>query len=577
MAARRSRPAFQQTPTFLVSDAIAEQHAQDVAVATGTRIPFFDWSLRVPEPKSGTLDFERFPFQKELYHQGAAEQEAVVMKSTQVGVSAFLVRWVMYWADVKSVTALYVFPKLQQMYDFADARVKASILGSEYLLGRIPGGYVQNKGLKQIGGGWVYFRGSETKTALDSVDADVLALDEYDTLQQDNIPDAERRLSGSQIGFIRRVGVPSTPNWGIDALYNESDMRRWLVKCGACGEWQPMTFDDNVDQERLLRVCRKCRKPVDVSTGEWVPEHPDRDVRGYHLPRLIVPDVNLKDIVKASKKTRPYDVQVHYNKDRGEAYAPEEGRLSEAALQAAQSAGGGYTLQPGYQGANLVTMGVDVASVRNLNVRISEHLDDGRKRALFLAEVRDFNELDRLMQRFSVKMAAIDHLPEGRLAMAFAEKYAGRVYLVAQTANQKVVMAVDDDLRKVTVRRVELFDSTFEAIRRQENLLPLDLPEGYLKQLQNLQRHVEEDPETGKKVVSYRATGPDDYAQCEAYDVVATEAWWYRQNIEESEREVFTPLEEMLEFERSGLGEEPSLDDEYSPGPEEPDFPDGWG
>ena len=47
MAARRSRPAFQQTPTFLVSDAIAEQHAQDVAVATGT----YD-----PEPALGYID-----------------------------------------------------------------------------------------------------------------------------------------------------------------------------------------------------------------------------------------------------------------------------------------------------------------------------------------------------------------------------------------------------------------------------------------------------------------------------------------------------------------------------------------
>lgn len=36
---------------------------------------FFDWAQLVPEPRSGTLDFERFPFQKELYERGASDRE----------------------------------------------------------------------------------------------------------------------------------------------------------------------------------------------------------------------------------------------------------------------------------------------------------------------------------------------------------------------------------------------------------------------------------------------------------------------------------------------------------------------
>ncbi len=547
-------------------DALADLLEQEEQERLGTRIPFMEWALRVPEPKSGTLDFDRFPFQRELYGDGADEKEWVLKKATQVGVSAYLVRWVMYWADVKSLNGLYVFPRLKQMYDFADARVKASILGSDYLLGRIPGSFVQNKGLKQIGGGWVYFRGSESKRDLDSVDADVLALDEYDTLTQENVPDAERRLSGSQIGLIRRVGVPSAPGWGIDAMYRESDQRSWTVKCEACGEWQSLTFNDNVDLKLALRVCRACRKPLDVSKGEWVASYPDRDVRGYHLPRLIVPNVNMKEIVKASQKTKPYERTVFHNKDLGEAYAPEEGRLSPQALAAAQNAGGGYTLIPGYVGPQLVTMGVDVASSRNLNVRVSEHLEDGRKRALFIGEVDSFDQLVLLMNRYTVKMAVIDHLPEGRLAMAFAERFAGQVYLVAFASRQGKVLAVNEDTRLITVRRVEAIDATFELVRQQKNLLPLDTPEGYLQHMQNLVRVADED-ELGRMVVEYRSMGPDDYAMAEVYDVVATEAWWFRQQVEEAQREVFTPLEDMLEFERTNLNDA-SLDDAYRPGPD---------
>lgn len=878
-----------------------------VADVTGKRIGFHPWSLKVPEPKAGTLDFARFPFQLELYQQGAADKELVVMKSTQVGVSAYLVRWTMYWADVKGLTALYVFPKLKQMYDFcihpdervlmadgltkraedvevgdrvlsfdgsgvvpdevvrvaspgmkpmlrveletgrrlrvspwhrvwtedgwreaqdlvvgtaigvprttpepehtidvplddafllalwlaegtksredftvtnalpdirtrtqdvcdrkgwtlvkgenhrlglrmgyqrnssespasllrqygvrgmrtdtvevpyaikrasrasaeeflrtyiacdgsvssrevciasasermvrdlqllaarlgihstirvsqpsytgampswtlafahresraaierigvpgklsangqpppsptstgdlgwakvrsinpdeevqaadfetrhhhayflegglthnSDARIRASILASPYLLGRIPGAFVQNKGLKQIGSGWVYYRGSESVADLDSVDADVLALDEYDTLKHAHIPDAERRITGSQVGLIRRVGVPSTPGWGIDALYQDSDRRRWHVKCDSCNERQYLTFEQNVDLERGLRVCRKCRKPLDVAQGEWVAEFPDRDVRGYHLPRLIVPGLDLPTLIKASEKTKPTERQVFRNKDLGEAFAPEEGRLSLTALQAAQSAGGGYTLVPGYIGAGVVTMGVDVASSRNLNVRVSEHMQDGRKRALFIGEVESFDDLALMMERFSVKMAVVDHLPEGRLARAFAERFPGRVYIVAFATAQGKVLDIKDEQRMITVRRVELLDATFEQVRLQRNLLPNDPPEGYFQQMQNLVRHTEED-EVGKVVVEYRSTGADDYAMAEAYDVVATEAWLFRQQMAESEREVFRPLEDMLEFSRANLSGEQSADDvRYDAGPADPEY-----
>lgn len=554
-----------------VTAAIQEDFLERVRKRSGVRVPFYTWALRVPEPKAGRLDFDRFPFQKELYKDGADAKEVVIMKSTQVGVSAYLARWVMYWADVKSVTALYVFPKLKQMYDFADARVRASIMESEYLMTRIPSSFVQNKGLKQIGGGFVYFRGSESKADLDSVDADVLALDEYDTLTHAHIPDAERRLSGSSLGLIRRVGVPSTPNWGIDRLYQESDQRNWMVRCEGCNEWQALTFEDNLDVEALKIVCRKCRKPLDVKLGEWVATYTDREARGYHIPRLIVPDTNLKAIYQASLSSNPSERAVFFNKDLAMAYAPEEGRLSDAAIQAAQSAGGGYTLAPSYTGNNLVTMGVDVASARALNVRISEWADDGSKRALFIGEVENFNDLQRLMERFSVKMAAIDHLPEGRLARSFAERFPGRVYLVAydttRSPRDTEVLKVNEEARLATVRRVEAIDATFEQIRLQMNKLPEDLPPGYVQQLQALVRVAEKD-EIGRVTVSYRSTGADDYAHAEVYDLVASELWRFRTTAEALLSEKFTPLDDMLEFERADLSAGGD-DVDYSPGPEE--------
>ena len=516
------------------SDARRASHAQLIRrlleVNTGEQEPteFMDWASRVPEPRSGPLNFELFPFQRELYAEGAEERETVVMKSTQVGISAWASRWAMYHSDVLGRTGLYVFPTQRDVYDFSTARIKPILEASSYLRGRQRSTDPSNKGLVGLGGGMVYFRGSQARRGLDAVDADYVVFDEYDMLAHENIPDAERRVTGPlSAGLIRRVGVPTVPDWGIARLYDQSDQRRWRVKCSGCGTWQAIDFSDNVDAETNQVVCARCRKSLDVALGEWVADYPDRTVRGYHVTRLIAPTADIEAIVLASKERTGYERQAFFNKDLGIPWAPEEGRLSRAVLTAAQSLGN-FTMVDGYSGDNLVTMGVDVASTRGLHVRISEHLDDGIRKGIFIGRAHDFGELERMMDRFRVGMAAIDHLPEGRLARAFAERFPGRVYLVAyNTAAQPRgadVLKVDPDMRFATVRRLEAVDAMTESIRAQRNLLPLDPPDEYMDHLQALVRTSERD-DLGNQRVTYRATGDDDFAQAEIYDLLAGELW----------------------------------------------------
>lgn len=194
------------------------------------------WAALVPEPKTGALDFERFPFQRELYAEATDDRELVVMKGTQLGISTWALRWILFHADVHGRTGLYVFPTKADVLDFSAARIKRVIRASEYLRGRRPAGGPNARGLIAVGRGIVYFRGSEAERGLDSVDADILVLDEYDTLNQQNIPDAERRItSATSAGLIRRVGVPSAASVGIAALYERSARASAAGTCAARG------------------------------------------------------------------------------------------------------------------------------------------------------------------------------------------------------------------------------------------------------------------------------------------------------------------------------------------------------
>lgn len=553
---------------------------------------FPEWSQRIPEPKTGQLDFTRFPYQRELYDEGEAERDLTIVKSTQVGASAWLVRWALYWADVHGKTALYVFPADKQLNEFSAQRI-APLLRTPALATRVPTSNTNNVGQRQIGEGWLNLRGAQTDRGLESIDADVLALDEFDLIPETAIPIAMRRISSPMsLGLIRRIGWPSLDGYGIAREYDRSDRRRWFIKCPSCNTQQFIRFFNrreadndglpdtvcayvNTDIEKL--VCGKCHKPMPpeaVAAGEWVAEHPDRDRRGYHVHRLMVPGVRLDDLIHASRDTDEWKVQSFFNRDLGEPHSPKEGRLSREAIAAAQSIGGGYTQGPwdtGYHGDGLVSMGIDTATSRNLNVRISLHADDASyKTALFLGEVESFDTVCDLMDMYTVRMAAIDHLPEGRLARAFAERFYGRVFIchfLPQTSEDVMTWKPED--RTAGVKRTEAIDATLGLIRQARNRLPQDLPEGYVAQMRNAVRFHEVN-DVGRRVVGYRSIGAIDYLMAEVYDLFAAHLFDTETLHEQMTAQTITTLDDHLDFEPSVLHMPGS--GEYRAGPDEGDW-----
>lgn len=558
-------------------------------------MPFIEWSKQIPTAKGNLLDFARFPFQPEMYEVfGDPEiEDADAQKSTQIGVSEMCTRLALYFADQLGATALYVFPALKQMWEFSSTRVDPLRESSPYLQSRtqVEPRWPWSKGLKRIGtltrSGFIYYRGSESKRELIAVDADVLCLDEYDSLAPQNVPEAERRIGGSTLGLIRRVGVPSHPEFGIAKRYETSDKRVWMVKCKRCrASWQPLLFHKNMrwdDDDGVIEnprvVCWRCEEPLNVLDGKWVAEFPQRSRPGFHVHRLMVPgERNLRNVIEASKKRLPIEVKSFWNNDLGLPYADETGGLDRAVIAAAISMAEtwfGHPMYqadtPGYRGQNFVTMGVDVASARALNVRISEHLDpltqEGhRKRALHIGTADSFDEVVELMHRYQVTIAVIDHLPEMRLALGVAERFPGRVYIGRyNTAGKQIEpIIVNTDERSVSALRVPAMDAVAAVMRGLRNGLPEDMPDDYVTHMLAPRRIIEKD-EYGRKTVKWESKGPDDYYQAETWDLLATETLKIRLEYEAATAEDVVALDDMLEYRRTGVND--YGDQDYRPGP----------
>lgn len=496
---------------------------------------------RMPDPTAGRIDLDRFAYQRERYDQRSVEERlSVDMKANQVGSSTRAVREGVYHAD-RGRIVIYTFPTEKDLGKFSRQRIAPAIRKSEYLSVRMRAGDVDRVDQKQIGLGWLY--GYGTEKPVEVVNADVLIVDEFDFSNQANLEASTRRVSGPfSSGLLRYLSIPRWPGYGIAREFERTDQRIWSAKCGACNEWNPIkgfkAWEENVDEGRRCLVCRKCRRDLDVGVGEWVATFPDRDVRGYHTPKLVIPGLDLAPLIAASKKKRDYEVEAFHNRDLGWPYSSSEGRLSREAVLA--NVRPDLRLLDGLTSTQTKTMGIDVGSAKPLNVTIREAISDKETRLVYAAEVEDepggrtaMQILHHLMRVFGVNMVAIDNGPDGRFATSFVRKYPGRAFRVAYftpQTNRKTDVApwnIDDVEQFCSVWRLRAIDATLSEFRMQHALIPPEetLPEDYVEQMTQLQRSREETPK-GEPYVTYVKLGPADWPMSEVYNLLAQELFW---------------------------------------------------
>lgn len=578
--------------------------------AESERRPMREYAELVPEPGVGLLRIkDDFPYQAEWYSEEVANAEEVVwMKSTQVGMSAYAWRWAVRQTDQFGETGIYIFPTDSHVTEFGDERIEPAIEESPYLQQRIRPRFVRHKKLKRIGLGFLHLRGSNSKAGAQSVAAQFIVFDEYDFLDKQNLPQIERRITGArQLGRtprIRRLGTPTIEGEGISLAWDSCDQRVWMVMCPDCGLSQQVTWEENMrwtnpgkdgimraghdefdtanvkDVERAWRACSACEAELDVRDGAWEAQRPGAKVIGFHATRLIVPRTDLKQIVIASRSTKPMDVEAFENNDLGRPYSAVESSLDAASIIAACSLGG--ELQQGYRGPYPVTMGVDVAGERNLSVRISEQLPpeaEGQpnvRRAIWIGECKDFREVERLMVIFGVAMCAIDANPERRMVKTLRAAFPGRVVMVEYDArNESESIKIETGEIgtpwegvpvKARVNRTEALDAMMDSIRQKWNWPLREPPTNYVAQLRAPKRRTVVS-QTLKVTRVYQSTGTvgDDYAHAEVYDLVATELWRMMGGVHamQSEEGRQVPDEEMG-FRRVRLTDGDS--DEWRPG-----------
>lgn len=160
---------------------------------------------------------------------------------------------------------------------------------------------------KDFAGGQLYIEHAGSPQRLKSKSVRTLIVDETDgfasalTSGDDPISLLEGRNSSFPSTYKRLfIGTPEIQ--GISRLekgYEKSDQRHYVVPCPHCGHDQALQWRGlhwSPDASEAWYACEECaavidehHKPEMLARGHWVPTHPERRVRGYHMNALYRP------------------------------------------------------------------------------------------------------------------------------------------------------------------------------------------------------------------------------------------------------------------------------------------------
>jgi len=472
-------------------------------------------------PKGEPLDFKEHQFLADIYKDKS--KDIVVQKSAQMGLTTFGINRALWFADTNNVSIIYTFPTSGDVSEFSRARVSPIIQASPHLLGRTEN--IDAVELKQIGDSFIYFRGTWNERQALSIDADMLIHDETDRSKPEVISMYRERLSHSKYKYVIHLSNPSIPEYGINALYNRSDRKKWFITCPKCGEKQVLKYPESIQEGRIghneiyykCLFCGERLSDEDRRGGRWIPTNPGSKISGYHITQMMAPWISAEDII--IKRENEKWLQTFYNFVLGEPYAGENVPIKRLDLL--------ECIQAGYEMPDSSPKGTYMGVDQGDNLHITIWLKEGNTKKLVYFGVKDdFEELPDLMVKYKVVSCVIDAMPNKHSARRFALQFPGKVWLCYYNDNQKEKIIWKEDKEKrefrVVAHRTETLDTLADEIQNKNIILPKltqDL-ETYIRHLCALAKEKVDKPD-GTYVFNYIATGEDHFAHSSNYGMIA--------------------------------------------------------
>ncbi len=377
---------------------------------------------------------------------------------------------------------------------------------------------VSSEGLKKFGNNFIFYRGANAESQAINITADVLLIDEYDRSNQKVVEIYASRLDASPYKWRRYFSNPSAIGFGVDGLYNQSDQRHWMVKCGHCGHKSYMEFETNdekahyIDVDLAIYACGSCGLEIhnsDRINGEWVAKYPGRDWHGYWFSQLMAPWISAKEILEKQQNTA---TEYFYNFVLGKAYTPTDLIVNRDTILKATKT----MLIP----KTRVAIGVDNGATKHWVAATPQGVFDYGKTG-------DWKDIERIFLMYPNAVMVIDALPDFTIPKRLVEKYKGRVFINYYKQDTKNLGTVrwgeNKDFGVVYSDRTKVMDLVANEITEQKimfRMSPMEIND-YISHWESTFRTVQVDDKTGAEKGEWVHQGADHWVHATVYMRIA--------------------------------------------------------
>jgi len=329
---------------------------------------------------------------------------------------------------------------------------------------------------------------------LRSIPCDDIKRDEIDLMDSDMVYMSKQRLFRSKFGRISNFGSPTYPNYGIDKLYEESDQRKWQIKCQSCGKFTCLaeTFPDCIIQKdsRWFRSCMHCHKEIFVSDGSWVSEFPDRREAGFWVSGLLSPLANLDDYMYDFGNIEGAQMSEFMRSRLGIATTEAENQLDDVTILSRCTSDPNQMVSIGE-----TCMGVDMG--KKIHVVIGIRTAREAYDILCVAQLENLNELHDLALKMNVRTAVIDSGPFDHGVRDFQRTEPYKIYLCQYSEQMPGKPKFDKDF--VKCNRNEWMDKVHTTFTQNKIRIPRvsGVINEYARQMTRTAKSIITHPETG--------------------------------------------------------------------------------
>ncbi|MCP5006528.1 MAG: hypothetical protein GY941_21700 [Planctomycetes bacterium] len=508
----------------------------------------------------GVWDFTNHPYlvevmqQAMLHRQGLAPALQCGMKAAQGGFSTAEILTDLHGMKYGHYPngVLYLFPTAEDMQDFSKSRFNPMLKDNPTAIGLAVKDTNMAR-LKRIGDAVLYMRGATLSQKVDAADSesaklrsisvDKVVFDEYDLMDTSVRAKAKERMGHSEVQSMTFLSNPTTPGYGISAVWGESDKRHWFRRCLRCGvepvsgadwEWYEtkangwtcaeVQFPNNVEvgpDGKGYIACNKCGRPVGLECGGWVPKEPEFSsyMWGYHWSQLTSKFNDPFQLLKEYTNPPEGDLANVVRFRLGRPFLSAEDTLSAHQVLANCGIGQQYEQHPGP-----CAMGVDIR--RHKNVVIGCRSSKNSWRILRVARLETMDEVLRMAYRFGVKIAVVDIRPYEDEVRQFQRTASFKTYLCEYSDNTPVGTSWNDKTGIVKVNRNEIMDASHRMITDCQIELPGLCPEikQFASECSNVVKAEVVNKRTRQMMFRYRKLNsdkPDDYRHSLNYFIMA--------------------------------------------------------